>query len=49
MAKAKRYDTVILFKPMSVFQKGEKGAEVEVCTAPYEAYDIKIVIDEGMG
>jgi len=29
------------------FQKGEKGAVVEVYTAPYEAYDIEIVTDEG--
>ena len=30
-----------------MFQKGERGAVVEVYTTPYEAYDIEIVTDEG--
>jgi len=47
MTKAKRYDTVILLEPVGRFQKGEKGAVVEVYTTPYEAYDIEIVTDEG--
>jgi len=47
MTKAKRYDTVILLEPFDGFQKGEKGAVVEVYTTPYEAYDIEIVTDEG--
>jgi len=47
MAKAKRYDTVVLLEPIGAFQTGEKGAVVEVYTTPYEAYDIEIVTDEG--
>ena len=47
MTKAKRYDTVVLLEPMGKFQKGEKGAVVEVYTTPYEAYDIEIVTDDG--
>jgi hypothetical protein len=47
MTKAQRYDTVVLLEPIGVFQKGEKGAVVEVYTTPYEAYDIEIVTDEG--
>jgi Domain of unknown function (DUF4926) len=47
MTKAKRYDTVVLQEPIGAFQKGDKGAVVEVYTAPYEAYDIEIVTDEG--
>src|SRR5262249_1091976 len=47
MTKAKRYDTVLLLESIGKFQKGEKGAVVEVYTTPYEAYDIEIVTDEG--
>ena len=47
MTKATRYDTVVLLEAINGFQKGEKGAVVEVYTAPYEAYDIEIVTDEG--
>jgi Domain of unknown function (DUF4926) len=47
MPKAKRYDTVVLLEPIGSFQKGEKGAVVEVYTTPHEAYDIEIVTDEG--
>jgi len=47
MPKAKRYDTVVLLEPIGAFPKGEKGAVVEVYTAPYEAYDVEIVTDEG--
>ena len=47
MTKAKRYDTVVLLESIGRFQKGEKGAVVEVYTTPYEAYDIEIVTDEG--
>ena len=47
MTKAKRYDTVVLLEAINGFQKGEKGAVVEVYTTPYEAYDIEIVTDEG--
>lgn len=47
MTKAKRYDTVMLLETINGFQKGEKGAVVEVYTIPYEAYDIEIVTDEG--
>jgi ribosomal protein L24 len=47
MPKAKRYDTVVLLESIGAFQKGEKGAVVEVYTTPYEAYDIEIVTDEG--
>jgi hypothetical protein len=46
MTKAKRYDTVVLHDPIGRFQKGEKGAVVEVYTVPYEAYDIEIVTNE---
>ena len=48
MTKAKQYDTVVLLESINGFQKGEKGAVVEVYTTPYEAYDIEIVTDEGM-
>ena len=48
MTKAKRYDTVVLLEVLNGFQKGEKGAAVEIYTAPYEAYDIEIVTDEGI-
>ena len=48
MTKAKRYDTVVLLGTINGFQKGEKGAVVEVYTTPYEAYDIEIVTDEGI-
>ena len=48
MLKAKRYDTVVLLEAIHGFQKGEKGAVIEVYTTPYEAYDIEIVTDEGM-
>jgi hypothetical protein len=47
MTKANRYDTVVLLESIGVFQKGEKGAVVEVYTTPYEAYDIEIVTDKG--
>jgi hypothetical protein len=47
MTKAKRYDTVVLLESIGTFQKGEKGAVVEVYTTPYEAYDIEIVTNEG--
>ena len=47
MTKAKRYDTVVLLEAINGFQKGEKGATVEVYTTPYEAYDIEIVTNEG--
>jgi hypothetical protein len=47
MTKAQRYDTVVLLESMGRFQKGEKGAVVEVYTTPYEAYDIEMVNDEG--
>lgn len=47
MTKAKQYDTVVLLETIGAFQKGEKGAVVEVYTTPYEAYDIEIVTDEG--
>ena len=47
MTKAKQYDTVVLLEAINGFQKGEKGAVVEVYTTPYEAYDIEIVTDEG--
>ncbi len=47
MTKAKRYDTVVLLEAVNGFQKGEKGAAVEVYTRPYEAYDIEIITDEG--
>ena len=47
MTKAQRYDTVVLLEAINGFQKGEKGAVVEVYTTPYEAYDIEIVTDEG--
>ena len=45
--KAKQYDTVTLAETIRPFQKGEKGAVVEVYTTPYEAYDIEIVTDDG--
>ena len=48
MTKAKRYDTVVLLEAINGFQKGEKGAAVEVYTRPYEAYDIEIVTDKGI-
>ena len=35
MTKANRYDTVVLLEPIGVFQKGEKGAVIEVYTTPY--------------
>src|SRR5438093_1310043 len=47
MTKAKRYDTVVLLESIGTFQKGEKGAVVEVYTTPYEAYDIEIVTNAG--
>jgi len=47
MAKAQRYDTVVLLESLGRFQQGEKGAVVEVYTTPYEAYDIEMVTDEG--
>ena len=47
MTKAKQYDTVMLRESIGPFQKGEKGAVVEVYTTPYEAYDIEIVTDAG--
>lgn len=47
MTKAKRYDTVVLMEAVGEFQKGDKGAVVEVYTTPYEAYDIEIVTDDG--
>ena len=47
MTKAKRYDTVVLLESIGRFQKGEKGAVVEVYTTPYEAYDIEMITDEG--
>ncbi len=37
----------MLLEAINGFQKGEKGAAVEVYTTPYEAYDIEIVTDEG--
>jgi hypothetical protein len=45
--KIKRYDSVELLEPVGAFQKGEKGAVVEIYTTPYEAYDIEIITDEG--
>lgn len=48
MTKAKRYDTVVLLEAINGFQKGERGAVVEVYTTPYEAYDIEVVPDEGI-
>ena len=47
MMKTKRYETVVLLEAINGFQKGEKGAVLEVHTTPYEAYDIEIVTDEG--
>jgi len=47
MTKANRYDTVVLLEDIGGFQKGAKGAVVEVYTTPYEAYDVEIVTDEG--
>ena len=47
MTKASQYDTIVLRESIGSFQKGEKGAVVEVYTTPYEAYDIEIVTDEG--
>ena len=47
MTKARRYDTVVLQEPIGAFQKGDKGAVVEVSAPPYEAYDIEIVTAEG--
>jgi hypothetical protein len=47
MTMAERYDTVLLLEPIGAFQKGEKGAVVEVYTTLYEAYDIEIVTDDG--
>ena len=47
MTKAKRYDTVVLLETIGMFQKGDKGAVVEVYTMLYEAYDIEIVTDAG--
>jgi len=47
MAKAQRYDTVVLTESVNGFRQGEKGAVVEAYTMPYEAYDIEIVTDEG--
>ena len=41
MTKAKRYATVVLLESIGRFQKGEKGAVLEVYTMPYEAYDIE--------
>jgi len=45
MPKAQRYETVVLSEPIGPFQKGAKGAVVEVYTTPFEAYDIEIVTD----
>lgn len=45
--KAKKYATVVLLESIGPFQKGEKGAVVEIYTTPYEAYDVEIVTDEG--
>ena len=45
--KAKQYDTVMLLEAINGFQKGEKGAVVEVYATPHETYDIEIVTDEG--
>lgn len=45
--KVKKYTTVVLLEAIGPFQKGEKGAVVEIYTTPYEAYDIEIVTDEG--
>jgi hypothetical protein len=47
MTKVKRYETVVLTEPIGNISSGTKGAVVEVYTAPYEAYDIEIVNDEG--
>ena len=47
MTKAKQYDTVVLREVINGLQQGEKGAAVEIYTAPYEAYDIEVVTDEG--
>lgn len=47
MTKAKPYDTVEFLETIGRFQKGEKGAVVDVHTTPYEAYDIDIVTDAG--
>jgi hypothetical protein len=42
MPKAKGYETVVFPEPIETFQKGEKGAVVEVYTTPSKAYDIEI-------
>ena len=47
MTRANRYATVVLLEAINGFRKGEKGAAVEIYTAPYEAYDIEIITDEG--
>lgn len=47
MPKARQYDTVVLAEAIDRMPKGEKGAVVEVYTAPYEAYDVEIVGDDG--
>ena len=44
MTKVKRYSTVVL---LEAIDGSQKGAVVEVYNAPYEAYDIEIVTDEG--
>lgn len=38
----------MLLEAINGFQKGERGAVVEVYTTPYEAYDIEVVPDEGI-
>ena len=47
MTKVNQYETVVLRESIGSFQKGEKGAVVEIYTTPYEAYDIEIVTDKG--
>ncbi len=46
--KANQFDEVVLTEPIAGFARGEVGAVVEVYTAPYEAYDVEIVTDEGV-
>ena len=47
MTKASRYDTVVLCQAVASFPPGEIGVVVEVYTAPYEAYDVELVADDG--
>jgi hypothetical protein len=47
MTKLKAYQTVVLRESIGRFQKGDKGAVVEIYTKPYEAYDVELVTDDG--